>query len=64
MYLQIWTSDIIEPFDFEDFISQYQLLLERDPLRHILDIPIGDVYVEVIERPIRTLKPIVPVESL
>lgn len=61
---QSWTSDIVEPFDFEDFLSQYQLLIDRDPLRNILDIPLGDVEVEIIERPIRTLRPIVPEENM
>lgn len=54
----------MEPFDFEDFLSQYQLLIDRDPLRTILDVPAGDVEVEVTERPIRTLQPILPEESM
>lgn len=54
----------MEPFDYEDFVSQYQLLIDRDPLRNILDIPLGDVEVELIERPIRTIRPIVPEENM
>lgn len=55
---------MVEPYDVEDFISQYQLLIDRDPLRSIIDIPPGDIEVETVERPIRTVKPIIPEESL
>lgn len=63
-YSQSWTNDVAEPLDFEEFLNGYQNLIDRDPLRTILDIPQGDVEVEVIERPIRTLKPIVPEEKM
>ncbi|CAH0558208.1 unnamed protein product [Brassicogethes aeneus] len=59
-----WTNDVVEPLDYEEFVSQYQLLIDRDPLRHILDVPHSDVEVDIIERPIRTLQPIVPEEKL
>ncbi|KAJ8913567.1 hypothetical protein NQ315_017118 [Exocentrus adspersus] len=59
-----WNIDVIEPLDFEEFVSGYQNLIDRDPLRSILDVPQGDVEVEIIERPIRTLQPIVPEEKL
>lgn len=61
---QSWTHDVVEPLDFEEFIHGYQNLIDRDPLRSILEVPHGDVEVENIERPIRTLKPIVPEENL
>lgn len=64
LFPQSWSSDIVEPFDFEDFLSQYQLLIDRDPLRAILDVPAGDVEVEITQRPIRTLQPILPEESM
>ncbi|KAF5303063.1 hypothetical protein FQR65_LT08392 [Abscondita terminalis] len=59
-----WLNDSAEPMDYEDFLNQYQLLIDRDPLRSILDFPYGDVELEVIQRPIRTLKPIVPEENM
>nr|CAH7724340.1 unnamed protein product [Callosobruchus chinensis] len=59
-----WTNDVAEPLDFEEFLSGYQNLIDRDPLRSILDIPPGDVEVEVIERPIRTLQLVVPEENI
>ncbi|KAJ8930196.1 hypothetical protein NQ314_017036 [Rhamnusium bicolor] len=58
-----WTNDVVEPLDFEEFVNVYQNSIDRDSLRPILDIPQGDVEVEVIERPIRTLQPIVPEEK-
>lgn len=63
-YFQSWTHDVAEPLDFEEFIHGYQILIDRDPLRSILDIPQGDVEVEIVERPIRTVKPIIPEENL
>ncbi|KAJ8985495.1 hypothetical protein NQ317_015034 [Molorchus minor] len=59
-----WTNDVVEPLDFEEFVNVYQNLIDRDPLRSILDIPQGDVEVEVIEKPIRTLQPIIPEEKI
>ncbi|KAL1514145.1 hypothetical protein ABEB36_003452 [Hypothenemus hampei] len=59
-----WTQDIVEPLDFEEFVNAYQLVIDRDPLRPILDVPAGDVQVDIIERPLRTLRPILPEEKL
>ncbi|CAG9827394.1 unnamed protein product [Diabrotica balteata] len=59
-----WINEIVEPLEFEDFLQSYQNLIDRDPLRAILDIPQGDVEVEIIERPIRTIRPILPEEKL
>lgn len=54
----------MEPFDFEEFVGQYQLLIDKDPLRNILEVPHRDVEVDVIERPIRTIQPVVPEEKM
>lgn len=59
-----WSNDSVEPFDIEDFICQYQNLIDKDPLRTILDIPQGDVEVDVIERPIRTVQAVIPEEKI
>ncbi|KAH1008877.1 hypothetical protein HUJ05_009380 [Dendroctonus ponderosae] len=59
-----WAQEIVEPLDFEEFVGAYQQVLDRDPLRCILDVPLGDVQVDVIERPLRTLRPILPEEKL
>ncbi|KAG8222989.1 hypothetical protein J437_LFUL002712 [Ladona fulva] len=56
--------DIVDPLDYEDFIQQHQLLVDRDPLRHVLDFPVNDVEVGVLPRKIRTLTPITPSESM
>ncbi|CAG9858416.1 unnamed protein product [Phyllotreta striolata] len=59
-----WMSEVVEPLEFEDFLQSYQNLIDRDPLRSILDIPQGDVEVEIIDRPIRTIRPILPEEKI
>ncbi|XP_021924154.1 dedicator of cytokinesis protein 6 isoform X3 [Zootermopsis nevadensis] len=56
--------DTVDPLDYEDFIQQHQLLLDRDPLHHVLDFPVNDIKVIIIPRRIRTQSPIVPEEAL
>ncbi|RZF36641.1 hypothetical protein LSTR_LSTR012320 [Laodelphax striatellus] len=56
--------DTVEPLDYEEFIQQHQLLLDRDPLRDILDFPPNDIEVCVLPRKIRTQTPSVPKEPL
>lgn len=53
-----------EPVDYEDFLNQHLLIIERDPLRSILDFPPDDVELRVVKRKIRTESPIIPFESL
>lgn len=62
--LKGWTSDVVEPLDYEDFLAQHHSLVERDPLSSMLDFPPGDVEVNYIPRTIRTLQPVVPEEKL
>lgn len=57
-------NELAEPLDYEDFLCQYQLLIDRDPLRSMLDFPANYVELEVIKRPIRTLQPIIPEEHV
>ncbi|XP_008560858.1 dedicator of cytokinesis protein 7 [Microplitis demolitor] len=56
--------EVYEPVDYEDFLNQHLLIIERDPLRSILDFPPDDVELRVVKRKIRTEKPVVPFESL
>lgn len=56
--------EVLEPLDYEDFLIQHQSILDRDPLRLILDFPPGDVELRVVKRIIRTEEPVVPLESL
>nr|CAD7401940.1 unnamed protein product [Timema cristinae] len=56
--------DVVDPLDYEEFIQQHQLLLDRDPLHHVLDFPENDIRVGIVPRKIRTLSPVVPEESL
>lgn len=56
--------ELVDPIDYEDFLQQHASIISRDPLRHILDFPPNDVQLKLIERKIRTVKPIVPDEQM
>ncbi|XP_058798618.1 dedicator of cytokinesis protein 7 [Phymastichus coffea] len=56
--------EVVEPLDYEEFLAQHQAVLDRDPLKAILDYPPNDVELRVIKRKIRTEEPVVPAESL
>ena len=56
--------EVLEPLDYEDFLVQHQSVLDRDPLRPILDFPPGDVELRIAKRKIRTEEPVVPLEPL
>ncbi|XP_075219096.1 dedicator of cytokinesis [Lycorma delicatula] len=62
--LSLSPYDTVEPLDYEEFIQQHQLLIDRDPLRYILDFPPNDIEVCVLTRKVRTQVPIVPKEPL
>ncbi|XP_035698985.1 dedicator of cytokinesis protein 7-like isoform X3 [Branchiostoma floridae] len=53
-------TDVVEPLDFEDFVSQHQNALEKEQLREFLDFPVDDLEIGVVPREIRTLEPCVP----
>ncbi|XP_066298679.1 dedicator of cytokinesis protein 7-like isoform X4 [Branchiostoma lanceolatum] len=53
-------TDVVEPLDFEDFVSQHQNTLEKEQLREFLDFPVDDLEIGVVPREIRTLEPCVP----
>ncbi|XP_026681191.1 dedicator of cytokinesis protein 7 isoform X2 [Diaphorina citri] len=61
-YFQI--TDVVDPIDYEDFILQQSLLIDRDPLKHLLEFPVDDIQVCVLPRKIRTVKPLLPKEPL
>jgi len=52
----------VEPVDYEDFLQQHQGMVNRDPLRDVLEFPEGDVEVGIVGRKIRTEMLIVPEE--
>ncbi|KAK7862685.1 hypothetical protein R5R35_000927 [Gryllus longicercus] len=56
--------DAVDPLDYEEFIQQHQLLIDRDPLHDVLDFPQNDIEVVVLPRKIRTADPVVPEEPL
>ncbi|KAL5279484.1 DOCK6 family protein [Megaselia abdita] len=57
-------SEIVEPLDFEEFLASNLNVLQRDPLKTILDFPPNDVSVKTIPRKIRTIEHIVPKENI
>ncbi|XP_039439015.1 dedicator of cytokinesis protein 7 [Culex pipiens pallens] len=56
--------ELVEPIDYEEFLTQHSGLLVRDPLRSILDFPANDVQMRVVPRKIRTVQHVVPSEEL
>ncbi|XP_053694976.1 dedicator of cytokinesis protein 7 [Sabethes cyaneus] len=56
--------ELVEPIDYEDFLTQHSSLLMRDPLRSILDFPISDVQIRIVPRKIRTIEHVVPKENI
>ncbi|KAL1374744.1 hypothetical protein pipiens_004834 [Culex pipiens pipiens] len=56
--------ELVEPIDYEEFLTQHSGLLVRDPLRSILDFPANDVQMRVVPRKIRTITHVVPSEEL
>ncbi|XKL65388.1 hypothetical protein PGB90_008808 [Kerria lacca] len=54
--------DIVDPLDYEDFIHQHQMMIDRHPLRSIIDFPSNDVQVFIESRKLRTKQPILPKE--
>lgn len=56
--------EVVEPLDYEEFVTQHQTLIDRDPLKSILDYPPNDVELRVIKRKIRTEEPVVPSEPM
>lgn len=62
--IKISLSELVEPLDYEEFLIQHSNLLNRDPLRTMLDFPVDDVQVKIIPRKIRTTEYIVPKENV
>nr|XP_018911108.1 PREDICTED: dedicator of cytokinesis protein 7 [Bemisia tabaci] len=54
--------DIVDPLDFEEFITQHQSIVEKDLLRPLLEFPSHDVELCIVPRKIRTQEPQVPKE--
>lgn len=57
--------EVLEPIDFEEFLSQHQSIIERDPLRALLTFPVGDIELRVVKRKVHTEEqPIILSKSL
>ena len=51
---------MIEPLDFEEFVQSNASLIASDPLKSMLVFPADDIEVNVCQRVINTIKPIIP----
>ncbi|XP_076063961.1 dedicator of cytokinesis isoform X2 [Oratosquilla oratoria] len=60
---QVPLREVVEPLDFEEFLEQHQLEVDRDPARPILSFPHDDLLATCIPRRISTVHPIVPESS-
>lgn len=58
------TLSLTEPLDYEEFLNQHINIINRDPLKHILDFPQGDIAIKTIPRKIRTIDHILPKENI
>lgn len=53
-------NEVIEPVDFEEFVQTNASLIASDPLKSMLVFPADDIEVNVCQRVINTIKPIIP----
>ena len=53
-------NDVVDPPDFEEYLAQHYNVADRDPMRHLLEFPAGDVDVELVRRNVRTIAPVIP----
>lgn len=54
----------VDPLDYEEFLHQHTNLINRDPLREILDFPANDLVIRQWQKKIRTLEYVTPKEEL
>lgn len=53
-------TKILDPLDFEKYISENQPLAENDPDSKLLEFPDDDIEVTTIQRQHRTVHPYIP----
>ncbi|XP_072561324.1 dedicator of cytokinesis protein 7 isoform X2 [Paramormyrops kingsleyae] len=56
-------SDVVEPVDFEEFLSSHALGAEPGPLRQLMEFPPDDLELRLQERECMTLEPALPEED-
>ncbi len=57
------SGGLVEPLDYEEFVSHQGRLGARDPCGHLLDFPADDIDVKVVPRKIRTMGHVLPEEA-
>ncbi|XP_048846353.1 LOW QUALITY PROTEIN: dedicator of cytokinesis protein 7-like [Brienomyrus brachyistius] len=56
-------TDVVEPVDFEEFLSSHALGVEPGPLRQLMEFPPDDLELRLQERECMTLEPALPEED-
>lgn len=54
---------MVEPVDFEEFLSSHALGVEPGPLRQLMEFPPDDLELRLQERECMTLEPALPEEE-
>lgn len=53
-------TDVVDPINYEEYVEYHVDMINRDPLKEVITIPDDDVSVRMIQRKIRTVKPMLP----
>jgi hypothetical protein len=54
---------VVEPLDYEEFVTHQTRMGDRDPCGHMLEFPRDDIDVKVVPRKIRTMGHVLPEEA-
>ena len=52
--------DVVEPVNYEEYVEDHSDIINKDSFKEIISIPEDDVDVRMIQRKLRTVKPILP----
>ena len=50
----------MKALDYEDYVTQHQMSIEKDPMRELLEFPNDDIEVKLLPKECRTIAPIIP----
>lgn len=53
-------TETVEPLNYEEFVEVHADVISRDSLKEMIVIPADDIEVCLVQRKIRTTKPILP----
>ncbi|XP_074640781.1 dedicator of cytokinesis protein 7-like [Tubulanus polymorphus] len=52
--------DVVKPLDYEDYIQQNQVTIDKDPMKDLVGFPADDIEVTLLPKQCRTIAPIIP----